>query len=261
MELFVLHEPRGVEVSIVANLPHSGVFVPEAIAAQLTPEHLKALPNTDWHLDKLYRSLPNLGITMLQATHNRYVVDLNREVKDPIFGDFWSSAIPERTAFGQPIYQTNPSQQALDERIQNYYLPYHNKLTEILQTKIRKFGKVYLLDLHSFLGLITDEICLGDRNGETCSEFLISTVEKSFLASRYQVVKNKVFTGGYITKHYGEMPDVEALQIEVRYPVYLQEDQLEKPQPPEWTVPKFYSAKQQFDEIFAAIVHTLCPEN
>ncbi len=257
MQLFNFYEPQGQEVPIVANLPHSGLFVPGAIAAQFTPEHLQALPNTDWHLDQLYASLPTLGITVLQATHSRYVVDLNRQIKEPAFGNFWTAVIPEKTAFGHPIYQTTPNESEIAARVRDFYVPYHDRLAAILQEKRDRFGKVYLLDLHSFLGLITDQVCLGNRNGQTCSESLIAIVEQSFLQAGYQTVRNKVFTGGYITEHYGQLANVEALQIEVRYPVYLDETQLDKPQPPDWRAPQFESAKKKFDEIFGSVAHAL----
>jgi N-formylglutamate deformylase len=243
----------------VANLPHSGVFVPDDIAEQFTSEHLQALPNSDWHLDRLYQSLPDLGITVIQATHSRYVVDLNRQAKEPIFGNFWTSVIPETTAFGKPIYKTQPSREHLEERIQKYYFPYHEKLRAILQDKVDEFGKVYLLDLHSFFGLITEDIDLGNAKGSSCSELLISSVEKSFLSKGYNVVRNKQFTGGYITRHYSQMPGVDTLQIEVRYPVYLNENQLDKLKLPDWEVPEFYAAKKNFDDCFALIVCDISP--
>ncbi len=257
MDLFTIHVPKGQAVPLVANLPHSGMFVPDDIAAQFTSEHLQSLPNTDWHLDKLYQSLPDLGIIVLQATHSRYVVDLNRQLKEPPFGNFWTSVVPEQTAMGKPIYTQHPSREHIEERLQKFYVPYHNKLREILQEKINEFGKVYLLDLHSFLGLITEDICLGNRNDQTCSESLISSVENNFLRKDYRVVRNKVFNGGYITGHYSQLPGVEALQIEVRYPVYLNENQLDKLQPPIWDVPEFHAAKRNFDDIFASIVRDL----
>lgn len=255
MNLFNLHEPPDSTVPIVANLPHSGLFVPNEIAAQFLPDHLRTLPNTDWHLDKLYDFLPRLGVTVLQATHNRYVVDLNRAPKEP-FGDFWTAVVPQQTAFKQPIYQSYPSDEQIRSRLQTYYQPYHQKLETLLQAKIAQFGKVYLLDLHSFGGLLSEEICLGERNGQTCSEFLISTIEKQ-LAHHYRLVRNKVFTGGYITNHYGRMPQIEALQIEVRYPVYLQANQLDQPQIPDWDVSEFAAAKSKFEAVFGAIVQTL----
>lgn len=257
MELFTIHVPKTPAVPLVANLPHSGMFVPDDIAAQFTSEHLQSLPNTDWHLDKLYESLPTLGITVLQATHSRYVVDLNRELKEPLLGSFWTSVVAEQTAFGKPIYQTQPSREHIQERVHKFYTPYHDKLRAILQEKIDEFGKVYLLDLHSFFGLITEDIDLGNGTGKTCSELLISSVEQMLLSKGYQVVKNKKFTGGYITRHYGQMPGVEALQIEVRYPVYLNENQLDKLEPPDWAVREFYVAKRNFDDIFALIVRDL----
>ncbi|MEM6451552.1 MAG: N-formylglutamate amidohydrolase [Cyanobacteria bacterium P01_D01_bin.105] len=106
-------------------------------------------------------------------------------------------------------------------RIDQYYKPYHQELTRLLNNAIAQHGKVYLLDLHSFMGLITDDVCLGDANGTTCSEQLINAVAERFSQSGYGVVKNKVFSGGHITRHYGHQPNVEALQIELRYPTYM----------------------------------------
>jgi N-formylglutamate deformylase len=257
MQLFNIHQPTVKALPLIANIPHSGLFVPEDIAAQFTTEHLNSLPNSDWHLDRLYDFLPSLGITVLQATHNRYVVDLNRQAKEPLFGSFWSSVIPENTAFNKTIYQSKPSQEQIEARIEKYYLPYHHQLTSLLKEKIEQFGKVYLLDLHSFCGLINDDVCLGNVNQKTCSELLIATVDKCFSSQGLQVVRNKTFTGGYITRHYGEMPNVESLQIEVRYHVYLQENQLDRLKPPSYNVIEFETAKNKFDRIFNKIVNQL----
>ena len=254
MKLFNIYRPTIKAVPLIANIPHSGLFVPDDIAAQFTTEHLNSLPNSDWHLDKLYDFLPSLGITVLQATHNRYIVDLNRQVKEPIFGSFWSSVIPENTAFNKSIYQKKPELEHIKERIEKYYFPYHYQLKSLLQEKIEEFGKVYLLDLHSFLGLIDDDICLGNVNNKTCSELLISIVEKCFASQGFQVVRNKTFTGGYITKYYGQLPNVESLQIEVRYNVYLKENQLDKLEPPSYDVIEFEAAKNKFYDIFNTIV-------
>ncbi|MEO1125587.1 MAG: N-formylglutamate amidohydrolase [Cyanobacteria bacterium J06639_16] len=245
-KIFVLESPTTQALPILANLPHSGLFVPDAIRQQLTEAHQAFLPNQDWHLDRLYDFLPALGISTLQATHSRYVVDLNRSLKPPYFGDFWSSVIPNQTAFKVPLYQTLPSSEALKQRLQDYYLPYHAQLAHQLSQMIQRFGRVYLLDLHSFYGLITDDVCLGNAKGKTCSERLVASVERAFVGRGYGVVRNKAFTGGYITRHYGNLPNIEALQIEVRYPVYLDENRLDELTIPDWKVAKFEAAKQQF---------------
>ncbi len=254
-DLFTLLAPTGKPLPIVANLPHSGLQLPEEVAEQLIPEQLRRLPNSDWHLQQLYSFLPDLGITVLQANYSRYVVDLNRALKPPFFGSFWSAVVPEQTAFKQPIYVQKPDQRQVRSRIDQFYTPYHHQLTALLNEKVAQFGKVYLLDLHSFMGLITDDVCLGNANGESCSADLIDQAADSFAQQAYQVVKNKVFTGGFITRHYGQQPNVEALQIEIRYPTYLPDDQLEVDEIPQWQGPKFERAQTQLREVFTAISH------
>lgn len=254
---FLLHLPIIQAIPVIANLPHSGLRLPPEIVDQLEPAHQHYLPNQDWHLDKLYDFLPSLGITVLQALYSRYVVDLNRSLQEPLFGNFWQSAIAEKTAFNGSLYQTPPSPFQIQQRIEQYYRPYHDQLQRLLHQTIEQFGKVYLLDLHSFFGLIEDEICLGNGNGKTCSDQLTATVEDAFRSNGYQVVRNKVFSGGYITRYYGQLASVEALQIEVRYPVYLDAQQLGQATVPSWEVPAFEQAKRRFEGVFRQVVDAL----
>lgn len=160
-----LTKPTVFSLPVLANLPHSGLFVPDEIRGQLTEAHQTFLPHQDWHLDQLYDFLPALGITMLQATHSRYVVDLNRSLKPPHFGSFWSAVVAEKTAFNVPLYATWPTPEDIEQRLEGYYRPYHAELESQLNQLIERFGKVYLLDLHSFYGSITNDICLGNANG------------------------------------------------------------------------------------------------
>lgn len=254
---FLLHLPTAHTIPVIASLPHSGLLIPKEITNTLEASYQHYLPNQDWHLDKLYDFLPRLGITVLQAVYSRYVVDLNRSLREPLFGSFWQSVVAEKTAFNTAIYRTPPSREEVEQRVEQYYRPYHQQLQTLLNEQIEQFGKVYLLDLHSFLGLIEDEVCLGNGNGATCSEHFISVVETAFCSQRYQVVRNKAFSGGHITRHYGQMPQVEALQIEVRYPVYLNAKQLDCACVPDWQVPEFDNAKHKFESIFEQITKNL----
>ena len=53
------------------------------------------------------------------------------------------------------------------------------------------------------------------------------------------------------------MPQVEALQVEVRYPVYLDAKQLDDASVPDWQVPEFDRAKHQFETAFEQLAETL----
>ena len=62
---------------LLVSMPHAGTYIPPEIRARLT-EAAIALPDTDWHVDRLYDFLDDLGASVLVATHSRYVIDLNR---------------------------------------------------------------------------------------------------------------------------------------------------------------------------------------
>ncbi|MEL6882510.1 MAG: N-formylglutamate amidohydrolase [Cyanobacteria bacterium J06607_10] len=261
-DLFTILQPQGKSLPIVANLPHSGLLVPQEIADSFTEHQRQTLPNSDWHLQQLYSFLPSLGITIMQANYSRYVVDLNRALKVPFFGSFWSAVVSKDTAFRQPIYQQTPinrepSKGEVRSRIDQYYTPYHQALSALLKETIQQHGKVYLLDLHSFMGLITDDVCLGNANGKTCRDTTIAAAEYCFHQQNYQVVKNKVFTGGYITQHYGKQPNVEALQVELHYPTYLPDDQLDIEAIPKWHSPKFSAAQAKLEAVFTQLTSKL----
>jgi len=68
---------RAGRTPLLVSMPHTGTVVPEALFSRLTPA-ARALPDTDWHLERLYDFLDELGACVLVATHSRYVVDLNR---------------------------------------------------------------------------------------------------------------------------------------------------------------------------------------
>jgi N-formylglutamate deformylase len=63
--------------ALLISVPHAGTCVPPEIQARLTPA-AKELPDTDWHVPRLYEAGRALGATFLIAEYSRYVVDLNR---------------------------------------------------------------------------------------------------------------------------------------------------------------------------------------
>jgi N-formylglutamate deformylase len=71
---FVFHQGTK---PLLLSIPHMGTHLPSTIHDRLTDE-ARRVPDTDWHLDRLYGFARKMGASVLQATHSRYVIDLNR---------------------------------------------------------------------------------------------------------------------------------------------------------------------------------------
>ena len=262
LKLYNLYNPLSERFPLFASLPHSGTHVPPAIAKQFKQDPGPVLAPVDWHLERLYDFLPELGITLLQATHSRYVVNLNRSLEAPLFGPEPTSVIPDMTCFGSPLYNYEmPDKDEVEERVTNYYLPYHRRLSQSLRQLINDFGRVYLIDLHSYYRGPQVDVCLGNVNDTTCSEGLIGVFETALRRQSFDVTRNDVWIGGYITRHYGSMDNTETLQIELRFPAYLEGDTFEEDEVPDWDSMKFREARERLRCVFREVIDELRKEN
>ncbi|MGH8283422.1 MAG: N-formylglutamate amidohydrolase [Gammaproteobacteria bacterium] len=235
MELksYEIREPSVDEIPVLVSIPHTGTYVPEAIAAEFASDYIRSLPMTDWHLHHLYDFLPALGATTIYATCSRFVADLNRPPDDqPLYpGRFETGFVALKTFWGESIYRTPPSQEEKNRRLEQVHAPYHAKLLKLIQEKIKKFDHVVLIDAHSVASRanlphseLKGHIYLGDRDGKSCAPWLIDIVETGFQKAGLIVTRNNPYKGGYITEHYGKMDQVDALQIEMCERVYMDEN-------------------------------------
>jgi len=71
-------------------------------------------------------------------------------------------------------------------------------------------------------------------------------------------VRNEKWIGGYITRHYGSKDNVEALQIELRFPAYLDRESFDEEEVKEWDSDKFRNAKERLRKVFSEIIKELC---
>ena len=74
MDTYTLH--RGT-APLLISLPHDGTALSEELAARMTPS-ARRVPDTDWHVSRLYAFARELGASMIVPAYSRYVVDLNR---------------------------------------------------------------------------------------------------------------------------------------------------------------------------------------
>jgi N-formylglutamate deformylase len=223
------------DAPLIVDVPHAGTHVPEGIAARLAPASLR-LPDTDWHVEKLYAFARSVGATTMVATHSRYVADLNR---DPSGASLYPGAdvtelVPTRTFANEPVYRDGcaPDDAEIASRIAAYFRPYHAALAEEVERVQAMHGYAVVLDGHSirsvvprfFAGRLPD-LNLGTGGGRSCAADLQAAAAGVLAEAKgFSHVVNGRFTGGYVTRHYGA-PDrrVHALQLEVAQACYMDE--------------------------------------
>lgn len=248
------------QTPFIASIPHSGMLIPYNAAKYFTPEHCASLINTDWYIDRLYDFLPSLGVTVLKNNIYKYVIDVNREAVDPLFGNYWKCAVPDAIPEGVPIwwqlYTEIPSETEIKDRVKRFHTPYHDALKRVIEDLKREFNTVYLFDLHSYVGGLDEDICLGNCKGVTCPEDFIDWIFNKLSHSGFDVVKNLKYTGGYITKRYFDSDSVITLQVEVKSGSFIDPIELDQGRPPRLNTEKMNPLKQAMKALFTELTNT-----
>ena len=218
---------------LLVNIPHAGVYVPDGISHQMTASAL-ALPDTDWFVDVLYEFVTQLDVSLLCATHSRYVIDLNRPSDNaPLYAQKGTGLVPEIQFSGQNIYaKLPPSDREIAQRIDTYWRPYHLQLAQSLSAIRDRHGYAILLDAHSIRSQVNllfsgtlPVFNIGTNSGESADLSLIDTVTGVFQSQDESWVLDQRFKGGHITREYGAPETgVHAIQLEIAQRGYMQEE-------------------------------------
>ncbi|GAA5233170.1 N-formylglutamate deformylase [Verticiella sediminum] len=221
---------------LLISMPHVGTYVPPAIAERFTDE-ARQVPDTDWHLERLYDFVDALGASLLVATHSRYVVDLNRPPDGSSLypGQSVTGLCPVDTFDDTPVYRDAsllPGEAEVAARREAVWRPYHDTLHAELERLRAEHSVAVLWDAHSirsvlprfFEGKLPD-LNLGTGNGISCDPAMAEAVfAEARAAGGYTAVLNGRFTGGHITRHYGQPArNIHAIQLEMTQSSYMQE--------------------------------------
>jgi len=229
---FTLH--RGTRPLLV-SMPHVGTHLPATVSQRLTAE-ARTVPDTDWHLERLYDFARALGASILVATHSRYVIDLNRPPDNANLypGQDTTGLCPVDTFDKTPLYANGqgPDEDEIAARREAIWRPYHAALAEELSRLRAEHGTVALWDAHSirsvlprfFEGKLPD-FNLGTANGESCDPALAEQLlDLALDMPGHTGVLNGRFKGGYITRQYGQPKQgVHAVQLELAQSAYMSE--------------------------------------
>lgn len=212
-------------------MPHSGVELPDGLASRLQPRAV-ALPDTDWHIPKLYDFVAD-EVTVIQQRYSRYAIDVNRPPSgESLYPGQATTGLCSTTLFdGAPLYfdGKEPNDAEIAERREAFHAPYHQSLADELQRVRALHGYAILYDCHSiasevprlFDGVLP-VLNLGTAKGESCDPSIEAGIASIFDASDLTTVVNGRFVGGYITRHNGQpQNNVHAVQMEIGQDAYM----------------------------------------
>ena len=224
------------DAPLLVSMPHVGTHVPPDIEARLSAA-AKPVPDTDWHVDRLYDFLGDIGASVLAATESRYVVDLNRAPDDaPLYPGARNTGLCPATTFDDaPIYLDGraPGPEEIAARRATYWRPYHDRLKATLDGMRARHGTALLWEAHSirsrvprfFEGRLPD-LNFATGGGVSADPGLLARLAAvTETAEGYTHAVNGRFKGGYITRAYGDpMNGVHAVQLELSQITYMDED-------------------------------------
>ena len=253
---FEIMSPETQRIPFVYSSPHSGkLYPPEFIKTSRL--ELKSLRGSeDCYVDELFSAAPNVGAPLIKAIFPRVFIDANREpyAFDPSMffeplPDFVTTSsnkisaglgtIAKVVADGEKIYSEKLHLSDALNRVNNYYLPYHNSLEKLITITKENFGCCTLIDCHSMppnkIGnggrnnKSPADIVLGDNHGRSANKVLVNEIMGFFVSQGLSVKINDPYPGGYTTSNYGKpQTGVQAIQIEINRALYMDEKSMKR---------------------------------
>lgn len=221
------------DAPLVVAFPHAGTEIPAEIESRLASPWL-ARKDADWHVDRLYAFVREMGATTVATRISRTVIDVNRDPSGASLypGQATTGLCPETTFDGEPLYHGVPPDAAeVERRKAAWFEPYHRALSGELDRLRAAHGAVVLYDAHSIRSRVPrlfdgdlPQFNIGTDGGATCAPELAEAVADICAASGMGHVRDGRFRGGWTTRHYGRPhTGVHAIQMELAMRGYLNE--------------------------------------
>lgn len=248
------------QIPILISAPHAGSELPASCKETMIPEILADLLDVDWHVDKLYDFAKELGISIIVPRYARYLVDLNRPRDNrPLYTDSrqQTGVVSTKDFSRNEIYKAGrkPTEKEIEQRLKDFYDPYHEKLENELEKLCQNHRKILLFEAHSIRRFVPEikaepfpDFTLSDFNQKSCenrlSKLALSTMKNLDMNCSY----NTPFAGGYITRYYAErFQKVNCLQLEISQDMYLNNDR-------SFHQENFSKLKSQLKKLFETLI-------
>ncbi len=243
-------EPASLTSGVVFALPHSGRDYGVSFLHQSILDKISIRSSEDAFLDQLIDGIEKYGAPKIIANAPRAFIDLNRStdeldpalisgIKNNIRNPRISSGlgvIPRVVSHGKEIYRGKLSLEQAQSRIEYYWKPYHEDVTNLLKRARSIYGQSLLIDMHSMPHeavstqssfIRAPEIVVGDRFGMSSDPEFTNLIVSILKQHGFRVAKNTPFAGAFITKHHGKIKErTHAIQLEIDRSLYMDEERI-----------------------------------
>ena len=222
---------------VIFHVPHDSTFIPAEVRDQFILNEMdisiELIKMTDHHTyDLIFGIFPLNQIVRFPVS--RLVVDVERfesDCDEPMaargMGVIYKSSF-ELKPLRRPLLKSER-----ENLLSKWYRPHHELLTGAVDKVLNEFGRALVIDVHSFpsipLPYETDmtayrpEICIGSDSYHSPA-VAVHELSCCFELQGFEVGINTPFDGAIVpAKHHRKDERVQAVMIEVRRDLYLEE--------------------------------------
>jgi len=244
--LFLRYEPLKQAVPLLVDVSRSGREYPKEYRSPLpfTTVH----DNVSMYVEDLWSGAPAVGATLLYCSFPNTWVDVNRNEldMDPALVDGqWPvelkptartleglGLIKTKARYGEPFQERKLTVAEIQERLDNYYRPYHAELKRIADELYSKFGRLTQISCHcmSAVGAPTHpdagkpraDFCVSDLKGVTASKQAMALVVDTLKSYGYSVSVNAPYVGNELIKRIGDPArGIDSIQVEINKKLFM----------------------------------------
>jgi len=236
---------------LIISSPHSGTLLNKNLSAKRNNDIYSFDSMQDMYVNEFSSGLDKCGFTVLQSNISRVVIDLNRninEIDSKIIKNLPSDIeinlsdkvragiglIATKDASGNKIYDEKLDWMEVRDRINNYYIPWHNALKIAVKNLSTKFKRVLIIDMHSmpsetiYNNQLADFV-IGNNFGKSSSYTAQKILSRVIESYGHSVSINDPYPGGYITKNYSSTDEnIQCIQLEIKKSLYMNEKNFTK---------------------------------
>ncbi len=219
----------------IFHIPHSSSVLPSMKGYHSGLVDDEILKLTDWATERIF-DVP--GTEKIIAEFNRIYCDVERFADDELepMSVYGRGFFYTKTDNGKTLRENDIENKTYI--YENYYLPHHDRLNEVVNRKLATHQHAIIIDCHSFSDLpfesdlIKDDerpdICIGTDDFHTPS-YLKNKIILYFEEKGYSVRENNPYSGTMVnSESYLKNKQIYSIMIEINRKLYMSNDTVDE---------------------------------